>query len=63
MINPFLAGVLILMAIAVDMWVFDQDQKRWGWLKGWPKAARVSVFVGLVIIMTVFWVAVSWKYI
>ena len=63
MFHPILMGLLIAMIVAVDVWAFDQDQKRWGWFKAWPKPAKIVAFIGLTFVMTAFWSAVNWKYV
>lgn len=62
-VHPILAGLFIAIVVFADVWVFDEDQKRWGWLKSWSKPAKLTLFVGITLLFTIFWTAVSLKYV
>ncbi|WP_346243278.1 hypothetical protein MKZ19_12455 [Shouchella clausii] len=57
--NPTLAVVLIFVFVIADFLWIDQDSKRWGWLKNWPKPAKIVLFSSFGIILFAFYVVVS----
>ncbi|MFK3938126.1 hypothetical protein ACI2JA_11550 [Alkalihalobacillus sp. NPDC078783] len=63
MVQLILAGLLVAIFIFADVLDFKQDQKRWGWLKSWSKPAKLTLFVGITLVFTVFWTVVSLKYV
>lgn len=57
--NSTLALVLIFMFVIGDFLWLDQDNKRWGWLKNWPKSAKIVFFSSFGGILFAFYVVVS----
>ncbi|MEK4563876.1 hypothetical protein MKX54_04205 [Alkalihalobacillus sp. FSL R5-0424] len=63
MVYLIIGGLLTAIVVFADVLDFRQDQKRWGWFKSWSKPAKLTLFVGITLIFTVFWTVVSLKYV
>lgn len=47
--SPFLAFLIISVAIILDYYWFDANKRRWGWMKNWSKLQK-RIFIFVVII-------------
>ena len=61
--NPFLVIVIIIFALVSDLFWFDKDLKRWGWMKNWSNKSKVLLLVGFIAVLGLIYLALSVKYI
>ncbi|MFP7736286.1 hypothetical protein ACLHDF_23370 [Priestia aryabhattai] len=58
-----IVGIIIILSGVADYFIFDYDDKRWGWLKGYSKPARIGIISCYLVISFTIYFALSLKYI
>ncbi|MGP4070343.1 hypothetical protein [Halobacillus sp. B29] len=57
--GAFGALVIVVVAVVVDFFWLDVDQKRWGWMKSWTKFQKGLFFSGFAIVSVLIYVGLS----
>lgn len=60
--SPFIAFLIIILAVLADYFWFDVDKKRWGWMKNWSKLNKGLFFSGFIVISILIYMGLSVKY-
>lgn len=60
--NILVALFIIILVVLADYFWFDADQKRWGWMKKWPKLNKGLFFSGFIVISILIYLGLSIKY-
>ena len=58
-----IVGIIIILSVVADYFIFDYDDKRWGWLKGYSKPIRIGIISCYLVISFTIYFALSLKYI
>ena len=58
-----IVGIIIILSVVADYFIFDYDDKRWGWLKGYFKPVRIGIISCYLVISFTIYFALSLKYI
>lgn len=58
-----IVGVIIILSVIADYFIFDHDDKRWGWLKSCSKPVRIGVISCYLVMSFIIYFALSLKYI
>ncbi|MGP0689657.1 hypothetical protein ACW5UC_24230 [Priestia aryabhattai] len=58
-----IVGIIIILSVVADYFIFDYDDKRWGWLKGYSKPGRIGIISCYLVISFTIYFALSLKYI
>ncbi|WP_263622009.1 hypothetical protein [Halobacillus litoralis] len=53
------AFIIIIAAVVADIFLFDQDRKRWGWMKGWSTFHKALFLSGFVVVTFVIYFLLS----
>lgn len=61
--SPFLAFIIIIVSVILDIIWIDRYGNRWGWIKNWSKFKIGLFFSGIAIIGFLSYLAIGWKYI
>ena len=56
-------AIIITLSVVLDYFIFDYDDKHWGWLKGCSKLVRRSIITCYLIMSFVIYFGLSLKYI
>ncbi|MDL4839430.1 hypothetical protein [Aquibacillus rhizosphaerae] len=60
--GPFIAMLIIAVAVVADFFWFDIDRKRWGWMKNWSSRQKVLFFSGFAIVISLVYIGLSAEY-
>ncbi|MES5266637.1 hypothetical protein, partial [Priestia megaterium] len=63
LVGPLIVGIIIILSVVADYFIFDYDDKRWGWLKGYSKPVRIRIISCYLVISFTISFALSLKYI
>ncbi|ELK44849.1 hypothetical protein [Halobacillus sp. BAB-2008] len=55
--------LVILLAVVVDFFWLDVDQRRWGWMKNWSKLQKGLFFAGFAAAALLIYAGLSLEYI
>ena len=55
--------IIIILVVIADVFMFDKDRKRWGWMKGWTIVQKLIFFTIFIIVSFVIYFFISAKYI
>ena len=58
-----IVAAIIILSVIADYFIFDYDNKRWGWLKGYSKPIRIGIISCYLVISFTIYFALSLKYI
>ncbi|MCL9638181.1 hypothetical protein ACQKJG_30170 [Priestia megaterium] len=58
-----IVGIIIILSVVADYFIFDYDDKRWGWLKGYSIPVRIGIISCYLVISFTIYFALSLKYI
>jgi hypothetical protein len=58
-----IVAAIIILSVIADYFIFDYDNKRWAWLKGYSKPVRISIISCYLIMSFIIYCALSIKYI
>ncbi|MGG0593532.1 hypothetical protein ABEY80_27325 [Priestia megaterium] len=61
--NLLIVGAIIILTVIFDYFIFDYNDKRWGWLKSFSKPVRVGVISCYLLMSFIIYFALSLKYI
>ena len=59
MMTLFAAILIVIMAVVLDFFWFDVDQKRWGWMKNWSMFHRILFFSGFILVSFVIYIGIG----
>ncbi|WP_058308198.1 hypothetical protein [Gracilibacillus massiliensis] len=60
--STFAAIIIIVLAVLVDYFWLDHDQKRWGWMKNWSKRNKGLLFIGFITATGLIYLGLSFSY-
>ena len=58
-----IVAAIIILSVIADYFIFDYDNKRWAWLKGYSKPVRIGIISCYLVISFTISFALSLKYI
>ncbi|MCY9024027.1 hypothetical protein [Priestia megaterium] len=58
-----IVGIIIILSVIADYFIFDYDNERWGWLKGCSKPVRIGIISCYLVMSFIIYFALSLKYI
>ena len=58
-----IVAAIIILSVIADYFIFDYENKRWGWLKGYSKPVRISIISCYLIMSFIIYCALSLRYI
>ncbi|MBT2258420.1 hypothetical protein [Priestia megaterium] len=58
-----IVGIIIILSVVADYFIFDYNDKRWGWLKGYSKPVRIGIISCYLVISFTIYFTLSLKYI
>ncbi|SEM51293.1 hypothetical protein SAMN05192533_103200 [Mesobacillus persicus] len=58
----FTAVLIILVVVVADYFLFDMDNKRWGWMKNSSKFTKTLFFSGFIIASILIYLGMSSEY-
>jgi hypothetical protein len=61
--SVLIIGIIIILSVIADYFIFDYDDKRWGWLKGRSKRVRIGIISCYLVMSFIIYFALSLKYI
>lgn len=56
---PFTVVLIVILAVIVDVFWFDIDRKRWGWMKNWSNLNKILFFSGFIVVSGVIYFGLS----
>lgn len=56
---PIAVILIVVLAVIVDVFWFDIDRKRWGWMKNWSNLNKVLFFSGFIVVSGVIYFGLS----
>ncbi|MBP1970542.1 hypothetical protein J2Z83_002663 [Virgibacillus natechei] len=56
---PFAVVLIVVLAVIVDVFWFDIDRKRWGWMKNWSNLNKILFFLGFIVVSGVIYLGLS----
>ncbi|WP_449354293.1 hypothetical protein ACUL41_13605 [Virgibacillus natechei] len=57
--KPFAVILIVVLAVIVDVFWFDIDRKRWGWMKNWSNLNKTLFFSGFIVVSGLIYVGLS----
>ena len=55
--------IIIILVVIADVFMFDKDRKRWGWMKEWTIVQKLIFFTIFIIVSFAIYFFISAKYI
>ncbi|MEH6944725.1 hypothetical protein [Bacillus sp. JJ722] len=59
----FATLIIIILVVMADVFMFDKDRKRWGWMKEWNNFQKLIFFAIFIIVSCAIYFLISAKYI
>ncbi|MBY0200195.1 hypothetical protein H7U05_23350 [Priestia megaterium] len=57
-----IVSIIIILYVIADYFIFDYEDKRWGWLKGCSKPVRIGVISCYLVMSFIIHFALILKY-
>ncbi|CAK8583845.1 hypothetical protein BMEGG_06103 [Priestia megaterium] len=58
-----IVAIIIILSVIADYFIFDYNDKRWGWLKGCSNPVRIGIISCHLVMSFIIYFALSLKYI